>query len=180
MPPDTPQGEVRKRVYDAVRRYPGIHLRGIERNLGVSAALAQYHVRRLEEAGFLESSDQGGYMRYYPTSKGKSARVSDKDQPIVGVLREEVPLHIALLLLDHGPMTHTQLVERLGVAKSTVSYHLAKLAELGVVTREAGSANLRLPERDRIYRLLLAYQPTPDLRDAFADLWGDLYGEGEG
>ena len=176
MPEEGLRGEVRKRIYDAVRRYPGIHVRGIERNVGTSAALAQYHLKRLEEAGFVESQEQGGYTRYYPTSKGKSARVTEKDQPIVGVLREEVPLHIVLLLLDHGPMTHTELVGRLGVAKSTASYQLAKLAELGVVDREPGSPRIRLVERDRIYRLLLAYAPTPDLRDAFADLWEDLYG----
>lgn len=170
------RGDVRKRVYDAVRKYPGIHVRGLERNLGISAALAQYHLKRLEEAGFVESQEQGGYTRYYPTSKGKSARVTEKDQPIVGVLREEVPLHIALLLLDHGALTHTQLVERMGIAKSTLSYHLTKLAELGIVEREPGSPRIRLAERDRIYRLLLAYTPTPDLRDSFADLWEDLYG----
>lgn len=176
MPEEALRGEVRKRVYDAVRRYPGIHVRGLERNLGISAPLAQYHLRRLEEAGFLESHDQGGYSRYYPTSKGKSARVTKEDLPLVGVLREEVPLHVALLLLDHGPMTHTELVEQLGIAKSTVSYHLAKLAELGLVEREAKSQRVRLAQRDRVYRLLLAYDPTPDLRDAFAKLWEDLYG----
>lgn len=176
MPKDALKGDVRKRVYDAVRRYPGIHVRGIERNLGISAALSQYHLRKLEEAEYVECSDQGGYMRYYPTSKGKSAEVTEADQPIVGVLREEVPLHIVLLLLDHGPMTHTQLVDQVGVAKSTVSYHLAKLAELRIIEREPGTAALRLVERDRIYRLLLAYHPTPDLRDVFADLWEDLYG----
>lgn len=176
MARDALKGEVRKRVYDAVRRYPGIHVRGIERNLGISAALAQYHVKKLEEAGYVEGKEQTGYTRYYPTSKGKSARVTDEDQPIVGVLREQVPLHIVLLLLDHDALTHTELVERVGVAKSTVSYHLAKLAELSIVERARGSPALRLAQRDRIYRLLLAYNPTPDLRDVFADLWGDLYG----
>lgn len=172
---EKPKPDTRKRVYDAVRRYPGIHVRGIERALATSATLAQYHLRKLEDEGYVEAKEQGGYTRYYPTSKGKAAKVTERDQPIVGLLREEVPLHVVLLLLDAGPLTHAQLVERLGIAKSTVSYHLAKLAELGVVERGAGP-ELRLAERDRIYRLLLAYDPTPDLRDAFADLWEGLYG----
>lgn len=176
MPADALRGEVRKRVYDAVRRYPGIHVRGLERNLGISAPLAQYHLRRLEEAGYVESHEQSGYSRYYPTSKGKSARVTREDLPLVGVLREEVPLHVTLLLLDHGPMTHTELVEQLGIAKSTVSYHLAKLTDVGLIEREPDSQRVRLVARDHVYRLLLAYDPTPDLRDAFAKLWEDLYG----
>lgn len=167
---------VRQRVYDAVRRYPGIHLREIERQTGVSAPLTQYHLRKLVDEGFVELHEQGGYARHYPTAKGKSARVEPEDLPLVGLLREEVPLHIVLLLLDKGPLTHAQLVEELGNAKSTVSYHLAKLADAGIVERESGKTALRLADRERMYRLLLAYRPTPGLLDAFADLWGDLYG----
>jgi predicted transcriptional regulator len=168
--------EVRQRVYDVVRRYPGIHLREIERQSGVSAPLAQYHLRKLVDEGFVEMHEQGGYARHFPTAKGKAARVTPEDVPLVGVLREEVPLHIVLLLLDRGPLTHTALVAELGIAKSTVSYHLAKLAEAGVVARAPGEHALRLADRERMYRLLLAYRPTPSLLDAFAGLWDDLYG----
>ena len=144
--------------------------------MGVSAALVSYHLKRLVEEAFVEVHEQGGYARYYPTSKGKSASVTMADMPIVGLLREEVPPHVVLLLLDHGPLTHGELVERLGVAKSTTSYHLTKLAEAGIVERVPASPKLRLAERDRIYRLLLAYTPTPDLLERVADLWNDLYG----
>lgn len=168
--------DMRQRIYDTVRRYPGIHLRGVERELGTSAALVQYHLKKLVEEKLVEALEQGGYARYYPTAKGKAARVVPKDQPILGLLREEVPLHVVLLLLDKGALTHTQLVEELGIAKSTVSYHLAKLAEAGIIEREPGKPALRLVDRERIYRLLLAYRPTPGLIDTFADLWEDLYG----
>lgn len=172
-----PQGvKVRQRVYDAVRRFPGIHLREIERQTSVSAPLAQYHLRKLMEEGFVDVHEQGGYARHYPTDKGKSASVTARDLPLVGLLREEVPLHIVLLLLDKGAMTHTELVNEVDVAKSTVSYHLAKLAEADVVERVGEGGKLRLKDRERIYRLLLAYRPTPTLVDAFADLWEDLYG----
>jgi predicted transcriptional regulator len=173
---DAAKPNVRRQVYDAVRRYPGIHVRGLERNVGVSAALVSYHLKKLVEEAYVEAHDQGGYARYYPTAKGESASVTEADLPLVGLLREEVPLHVALLLLDHGPLTHGELVEKLGVAKSTASYHLAKLADLGIVERVPGSTKLRLAERDRIYRLLLAYTPTPDLLETFAGLWEDLYG----
>lgn len=176
MPKPTERPDVRQRVYDAVRRYPGIHLREIERQTGVSAPLAQYHLRKLVDEAYVEVHEQGGYARHYPTQKGKSARVMPEDVPLLGVLREEVPLHIVLLLLDRGTLTHAELVGELGIAKSTVSYHLAKLAELGVIGRAAGKASLHLVDRERIYRLLLAYRPTPGLLDTFAGLWEDLYG----
>lgn len=170
-----PATTVRAAVYDAVRQYPGIHLREIERQVGEAAQLVSYHLRKLAEEGFVEVREADHFSRYYPTSKGKSASVLPQDQTIVGLLREERVLHIVLLLLDEGPLTHTELVERMGIAKSTASFHLAKLAEAGVVVRREGSTKLRLADRARMYRLLLAYKPTPNLVDHFADLWGNLY-----
>jgi DNA-binding transcriptional ArsR family regulator len=149
----------------------------VERHVGASAQLVQYHVKKLEEEGLVEAHEQGGYTRYYPTAPGRhKRRVPKEDLPVVGLLREEVPLHIVLVLLDEGPRTHGELVERLGVAKSTASYHLAKLAEAGIVGRVAGSARIGVVAPAHVRRLLKAYAPTPDLLDAFADLWEDLYG----
>lgn len=167
---------IRSAVHAAVRRYPGIHVRGLERHVGASAPLVQYHLKHLLAEGFVEAHEQHGYTRYYPTAKSKSAKVTKRDLALVGLLREEVPLHVVLLLLDEGPLTHGDLVARLDVAKSTASYHLAKLAEAGMVEREPRSTRLRLAQRERIYALLLAYDPTPDLIDAFHKLWDDLYG----
>lgn len=174
----TPAGKpaIRKQVHAAVRQYPGIHVRGLERQLGISAPLAQYHLKKLLADGWLEAREQGGYTRYYLTSKGDQVRTAEEDAPLLGMLREEVPLHIALLLLDHGPQPHNAIVQRTGLAKSTISYQLAKMAEAGLIDRVSGTTGIRLVERDRVYRLLLAHEPTPDLIETFADLWGDLYG----
>lgn len=170
----TPPSTARQRIYDAVRRFPGIHLREIERQTGESAQLAEYHLGKLAADGYVDARGFGGYTRFFPTSKGKAARVTEHDKVALSVLREAVPLHIALVLLDDGPLTHSQIVERVGVAKSTVSYHLTKLAEAKVVVRDGKL--IRLADRDATYRLLLTYKPTPGLLDAFGDLWESLYG----
>lgn len=172
----TPRPDIRTLVYDMIRTYPGIHLREVERQVGISATLAHYHLKSLAEEGYVDVHEQGGYTRYYPTSKGKAASVLPADLPILGLLREETPLHIVLILLDEGPCPHGEIHERIEGAKSTLSYHLHKLAEAGIVEREPGSHRIRLRERERIYRIMLAYRPTPGLRDSFADLWEGLYG----
>ena len=168
--------DVRQRVLNAIRKYPGIHLRGLERQLHESGPLVLYHVKHLVAHGYVEVRDQGGYARHFPTAKARAARISPADVPFVGLLREETALHVALILLDEGPKTNTELVERLKTAKSTVSYHLAKLAEAGLVEREPETARVRLRDPDRVYRILLTHAPTPDLLDAFHDLWDSIYG----
>lgn len=165
---------VRQSIYTAVRNFPGIHLRELERMTGESAALVSYHIEKLVAEGFVAIREQGGYTRFFPTPKAKAARIKPEDEAWLGMLREEVPLHIVLVLLDEGPLAHGTIVEKVGVAKSTLSYHLAKLAEAEIVTREGRS--IRLSDRERTYRLLLAYKPTPTLLDTFADLWENLYG----
>lgn len=169
--------DVRHRVLDAIRRYPGIHLRGLERHLGESGPLVVYHVKNLVAHGYVEVRDHGGYSRHFPTTKARTAKIRPDDVPLLSLLREETALHVALILLDDGPQTHTQLLERMGGAKSTLSYHLAKLAEGGLVEREPGTHRVRLQDPDRVYRILLAHAPTPDLLDAFHDLWDSIYGD---
>jgi predicted transcriptional regulator len=173
--PEADKQSTRIKVYECVCKYPGIHVRGISRTLDIEVALVQYHLHALAEDKLVEFHEQGGYSRYYPTRKGKTPTVDPADVPLLGLLREEAPLHIVLTLLDQGPLTHREIADATKIAKSTLSYHLAKLAKEGIVERFPSSTRVRLAERGRIIRLLTAYKPTPEMRSAFEDLWGDLY-----
>lgn len=57
------------------------------------------------------------------------------------------PLRLALLeaLTVHGPMTATQLGERVGASASNCSWHLRKLAEHGFVTEAEGGTGRQRP-----------------------------------
>lgn len=169
------RGTARRRIYDLIRRYPGLHIRGVEAQLGFSGPLALYHLRRLEAAGYVESREAGGYVRFYPTAKRTLVRLTDADKKLLGYVREQVPLGIILHLLDEGPSSHKDLVPKLGVAPSTLSYHLGKLTADAVV-RHREDRRYELANADRVEALFLAYNPTPDLLGRFADLWGSLYG----
>jgi predicted transcriptional regulator len=170
-----PASSTRLTVFDAIRRYPGIHVRGLARNLRMEVALVQYHLKALEEDGLIEFHEQGGYTRYYPTKKAKEGVVDAIDKPLLGLLREEAPLHIVLTLLDQGALTHKELAEETGIGKSTLSYHLTKLAQAGLIERTPGTTRIQLAQRDRIQRILATYKPTPDVMSAFEELWRDLY-----
>ena len=162
-------------VHACIRRYPGIHLRGLERELRMSSALVHYHVKQLEKAGKVVSAAVGGYTRYYATDLDDMPAA---DRELLAVLREEVPLHVVLLLLERGETTQGDLTDALGLAKSTVSYHVDKMVARGVLERLGSGPGVRLRARDapRLRRLLLAYEPTDDLRRRFGRLWGDFYG----
>lgn len=162
-------------ILACVKRYPGIHLRGVERELGLSSALVHYHVKQLESKGHLVSALVGGYLRLYP----KNAPRPLAEDETFALLREEVPLHVVLILLEKGAARQGELVESLELAKSTVSYHVDKLVSRGLLVRREQGAEvvLRLKDARRVRKLLSSYAPTPDLVEKFRDLWADFYGE---
>lgn len=169
-----PSGRVRRAVYRLVLQYPGIHLRGVEQQLGISSALASYHLHHLEKAGWLRSYEMEGYTRWFPGPRSREARLSRRERKLLGLLREEAALQVTLLLLDRGSLSHGELVGELGLAKSTVSYHLAKMERAGLLRRRA--EGVELVDAELAESLLLRFEPTPGLLGRFERLWRDLYG----
>jgi predicted transcriptional regulator len=171
---NVPSGEVRRRVYHAVMAYPGVHVRGVEQQLGISAALASYHLHALEKAGWLRSYEMEGYVRWFPGPRSRATRLSLRERRILALLREQAALQATLVLLERGEATHGELVDALGLAKSTVSYHLEKMERAGLVRRRGDA--IALADPDLAEGLLLRFEPTPDLLARFRKLWEDLYG----
>lgn len=172
--PGVPSGAVRRRVYRLVLQYPGVHLRGVEQQLGISSALASYHLHELEKGGWVRGYEMEGYVRWFPGARSKEARLGRRERKLLALLREEASLQVTLLLLDRGAMRHGDLVHHLGLAKSTVSYHLAKMERAGLV-RHRGE-EVELADAELAESLLLRFEPTPDLIARFHRLWEDLYG----
>ena len=171
-------GGTKALVAACIRRYPGIHLRGIERELGLSSGLVHYHVKALEAAGEALGASVGGCRRLFPKDAGGGRVLAPEDLDLLAALREEVAFHLVLLLLDGGPTPQADLVEETGLAKSTVSYHLERLVARGLlerVERPSGERVVRVRESARVRRLLLAYEPTADLQERFRGLWSDFY-----
>ena len=166
----------RRRLYQLVQSYPGLHLREAARQLETSIALVEYHVAILRESGLLREERGERYVRLYAVEASKGGP-TDTERAQLQLLRERLPLRIVLQLLDHGaPLQHKTLVEALGLGKSKLSFHLRKLEAAGIVAK-TGDGRFDVRDRTRLLALLLEYQPTPDLREEFADVWLSLYGD---
>lgn len=162
---------MRQRILDAVRRYPGIHLRELARQLNSSVALVEYHTPTLEADGWLSVRTNDSYTRLYPNG---DAAVDPKDEAWIALLRQPNPVHIVLALMDEGPSRHGPLATKLAMGKSKLSFHLRKLEAAGMVVNDQGALTLQDP--DRTSRLLLAHPPIQDLTDRFASFWNAFYG----
>jgi DNA-binding transcriptional ArsR family regulator len=165
--------DMRRRLYATVREFPGIHVREAARQLGTSLALVEYHLPLLRDHGLVTVEKDDRYARIYPKDAGAP---DPRDRAAVGVLRERLPLQVTLRLLDAGASKHKDLAEALGMGKSKLSFHLRKLEAAGIVEKDA-EGRFGVADARRVQRLLLAFPPTKDLREEFADVWLSLYGD---
>src|SRR5689334_8188643 len=82
---------------------------------------------------------------------------------IFTALGEATRLHMIQMIDDAGEMPCTTLIERLGVAKSTVSYHVKILAHAKLISvRKQGRNYFYTPRRDVLDAVM------PGLRDRLA------------
>lgn len=161
---------IRKRLIQLIEEFPGLHLREIARQANMSEALALYHLDQLEEAGAVESRTEEQFRRFFPA---EAPSIEERDRDLMALLRQRVPLQIALYLLDVEDATHGEITKQLQLAKSTVSYHLDKLTKADFVVQEDGRIRLREPRR--VERLLLRWEPPRSLTDRFTTLWTRFY-----
>ncbi|MGB1697484.1 MAG: helix-turn-helix domain-containing protein [Thermoplasmatota archaeon] len=159
--------EFRRELHALIKTYPGLHLRELARQLGTSVALIEYHIPVLVDAGLVDVTAEG-YQRVFPKDIGEAKR------EWLGMLREDIPTRMVLLLLQEGPMRHGALASELDLGKSKASFHLKKLVSAGILEKEGHEFKVSKPKE--VTQLLIAYKPTRDLRDSFASLWSNFYG----
>lgn len=169
--------EVRRRLFQIVREFPGLHIRELQRSAGIDYPLCDYHLRYLESHGLVNSLEEGGYKRYFPSAPASGHAYTEAEKRILSCLRQTVPLRIVLTLLE-GPARHVEIVDQIGVSKSTASYHLGRMEAVGVVRLEPVTKAYELREKETVARLLYTHRPHRSGVDAFADAWLDLYGSG--
>ncbi|MGB0651630.1 MAG: winged helix-turn-helix transcriptional regulator [Thermoplasmatota archaeon] len=166
--------DVRRRLYEVVHQYPGLHLREVSRRARLETNHAKYHLRYLERHELVASTREDGYWRFWPT--GKEAAPSRQERRWLGLLRRPVPFGVALTLAAEGERSAGALAEAVGVTPGTLTHHLKRLEKAGVVaTRPDGRRKMvRLCDADAVIGLLGRHRPPKSLVNEFLDTWDAL------
>lgn len=163
----------RREIFQHVSENPGVHFRGLLEALDYAKGTLQYHLRWLEDEALLESSDDGKFTRYYAADTFDEA-----DQAVMNALRRKVARRVVAHLATDGPLSTTELSERVEKSASTVSWHLSNLEEADLVSseRDGRSVAYELDDPDRVARLYAVHRQTftDKVVDRMFDLW-DAY-----
>ena len=165
--------DTRERVGARVRADPGVHFNELVRALDLAPGQVQYHLRRLE---WVVEADLYGQTHYYPPE------YDEREQRALALLRRETAADVVALRVEEGSLPATVVTDRVGIARSTLSWHLDRLTEAGLVVEERDARNrvvLSLAEPEWTARLLRRAEPsTPErLVDRFTRLVDSLLAE---
>lgn len=134
--------DARRQIYEYILATPGTHLRGVHRAVSLPFGQVLYHLNYLEKLDLVVVKKDGKFSRYFVKNL-----LGRREKDVISVLRHEVPRTIAILLLFYKELSHRAILEHVTVSPSTLSFHLAKMVDAGLVGREQRG-------RESIYRLL--------------------------
>jgi DNA-binding transcriptional ArsR family regulator len=154
-----------------IEQTPGIRYRELLRLTGLVNGVLTYHLTALERANVIKVSRESRMTRYYPVS------VSDQESAILKFIRREPIRQILLFVLEHDMCTFNEIVDHTQKAPSTVSSHLMRLREAGVILIRHGEYHqlYRVAESELVAEVLSKY--TTSFVDKVVDNYTEMLEE---
>lgn len=166
--------KTRRQIYNHILKHPGLHEREISRQLNIPLGTVDYHLFFLKKRGLVTDRSNGRYTRYYVMGK-----IGTKDKKIIAVLRQNMFRKVIVFLLLNPDSFHREICNHLGLAPSTISFHLNRLADLYIINRvQIGrETKYNIEEPEYVSDLLITYQKSffDDAVDRFVDAWLELH-----
>jgi predicted ArsR family transcriptional regulator len=107
---------------------PGVYLREIGEDLGLSMGTVQYHTWVLTKNGDVEDCRSGRYRRFFG-----ARRYGEEERVVISLLRQGTTGRILTALSGSEPLTHTQLAGIVGISSQALSWQIRRLRETGIV-----------------------------------------------
>ena len=165
--------ENRRRIYQLVSKYPGMYLREIEKNLGLSIGVLEYHLSYLEKKDILSVEREGHRKRYFIRED-----VSYGDKATISILRQQTPRRVVIYLMLNPGSSFQEILAQFSMSKSTLSFHMKKITAAEIITSEKRGRETVYTVRDQenIARVILTYKASflDSVVDHFAEIWDDI------
>lgn len=154
----------RTRIALQIRRKPGTHFNELVRSLEFAPGQIQYHVHKLSNDAEVIEENLYGRTHYFPPE------FDSWERSALALFRRETSRDILGYLLEGGPAKPQAVADSLGIARSTLEWHLSHLVEQDVIVKQRDERNrvtlvVAHPERTRE----LLREISPSIPDRFLD-----------
>lgn len=147
----------RREIQKYIETHPGAHFSKLVRELEFASGQVQYHLRRLLSNEQIVEVRLYGRTHYYPPG------FDEWERNALALFRRETAREVLLYLLEHERATPAEVTEALGIARSTLEWHLNHLIEQELVQKRRGQQNtviLTVADPERTIKLLTTVVPS--------------------
>lgn len=166
--------DIRKRIYECIRKSPGIHFREVQRRAGIATGSADYHLHFLQRHGMLRTEKSGRFLRYYVADTA----YEQEEKDLLNILHHEPFRHILIYLMENKRANALKIASDLGYTPSSLSWYLKHLSGKGVIKQNKKGRfrfySIRNREaRKLIMKCLLSHKESflDKLVDRFIEAW---------
>jgi len=134
----------------SINNSPGIRYRELLRATGFSNGVMAHHLKKLEKSKrFKVRRYNRKSTRFYPLS------TPTKELRVIDYISRRTPIQIVMFLSQHDSRTFKDIVQFTKKARSTLSWHLSRLGQGGIISVTVGRNRVyRLKNRDLVIRVM--------------------------
>lgn len=159
--------DVRKKIYQTIEEFPGLHFRELQRKNRVGVGNLDYHLNYLEKTNLIRVKKSKGNKRFYPLG------LNDYERNILGILRQKNFRKIILKLLKEKNITHKSIVDYLKISPSSVTWYLKLLINKNIliILEKEKQRYYQLKNKEEIIKVLVTYKESfvDKLVDSFVE-----------
>ena len=119
---------IRTNIYEFILKNPGLHMSALSRKMNIPKSTLNYHLKCLIDDDYINQKHDGKYIRYYVRNT-----IGEHEKKLINIIRQYVPLRILLLLFLEPNATQKQIGKYLDRHPTTISFHMDKLIEIGLI-----------------------------------------------
>ncbi len=120
---------VRNTLFSLIRNRPGISFVDLSQEMGISRGALTYHLTLMRVSGKIILLKDHGSLSYFENS----GRYGDGEQKVMRYLHQDMDKKILLSLANNPLMSRTDFEKMLGVSGPTVSWHMKRLIDDGIL-----------------------------------------------
>ena len=127
---DDQLSDIHSKLIRYINGQPGTRYRVLLRVSGISNGVLTYHITNLEKSGRIiaDRNNSNKITRYYRNN------IPIEETDIIGHIRNNATRQIILFILDHNLCTFNEIIEYTKKAPSTISWHLKRLKNGGIIS----------------------------------------------
>lgn len=158
---------IRSQLFESIQSSPGIHASQLARDAGIGWGTVTHHLQKMEKARIVAARKVNNQKCYFQNG----GTVGSSDMQMASAVKNDTAGAIADYV-THNPMTsQKQMADQLGISPALASFHVKKLANLGVLEKVRHGKETLLSTTDAMRRLMTSEHgpvAAASVRDATA------------